>query len=166
MIYSSMTPGTFLARPNRFIAHVETEEGLQICHVKNTGRCRELLVPGATVWLEESDNPARKTRYDLVSVEKQTESGSICINMDSHRVLSKWLGDLAADQFETGSVSHMVPDTWCWEAGSAAWGDAATADARSLKNQSPVQTGLFLLPFYSIMVYDIIDIICINLLFS
>ena len=79
MTYETIIPGKFLARPNRFIAHVETAAGLQVCHVKNTGRCRELLVPGATVYVEESRNPARKTKYDLIAVEK----GDLLINMDS-----------------------------------------------------------------------------------
>ena len=68
MVYENILKGKFLARPNRFIAHVETEEGVEVCHVKNTGRCRELLIPGCTVWLSGSDNPARKTRYDLIGV--------------------------------------------------------------------------------------------------
>ena len=79
MTYHHIVPGIFRLRPNRFIAHVETAEGLEICHVKNTGRCRELLVDGATVYLEESGNPARKTRFDLVAVKK----GPLLINMDS-----------------------------------------------------------------------------------
>ena len=83
MVYQNILKGRFLARPNRFIAHVETEDGVQICHVKNTGRCRELLVPGCTVWLSESGNPARKTRYDLIGVEKQTPRGILPINMDA-----------------------------------------------------------------------------------
>ena len=69
MQYHNISPGTFLVRPNRFVARVETETGIQVCHVKNTGRCRELLVPGAQVWLEESGNPSRKTRFDLVAAE-------------------------------------------------------------------------------------------------
>ena len=79
LLYHRVIPGEFRTRPNRFIAQVETEEGLEICHVKNTGRCRELLVPGARVTLAVSDNAARKTRCDLVAVEK----GSLYINMDS-----------------------------------------------------------------------------------
>lgn len=79
MHYPNMTPGVFLARPNRFIAHVEIGGETQIVHVKNTGRCRELLVPGATVWCQESTNPTRKTKYDLIAVRK----GSRIINMDS-----------------------------------------------------------------------------------
>lgn len=79
MTYGTVIEGQFLARPNRFIAHVETKDGLQVCHVKNTGRCRELLVPGATVYLERSTNPNRKTAYDLIAVQK----GKLLINMDS-----------------------------------------------------------------------------------
>ena len=93
MTYETIIPGKFLARPNRFIAHVETAAGLQVCHVKNTGRCRELLVPGATVYLEESANPGRKTKYDLVAVE----NGRLLINMDSqapNRVAEEYLPQL------------------------------------------------------------------------
>ena len=70
MRYQEIVPGRFLSRPNRFIAYVETEEGVQTVHVKNTGRCRELLVSGCTVYLERAQNPARKTAYDLIAVEK------------------------------------------------------------------------------------------------
>lgn len=70
MQYRNIVEGRFLSRPNRFIAFVETEEGEQICHVKNTGRCKELLLPGATVYLEKSGNPERKTAWDLVAVRK------------------------------------------------------------------------------------------------
>ena len=93
--YERICPGRFLARPNRFIAHVEAEGRTEVCHVKYTGRCRELLVPGARVWLEESANPARKTRFDLVAVEKETGRGSLLINMDSqapNRVFGEWAG--------------------------------------------------------------------------
>lgn len=79
MNYRKIVPGIFRQRPNRFIAHVETDKGLQVCHVKNTGRCRELLIDGVKVYLEESSNPSRKTKYDLVAVEK----GKLLINMDS-----------------------------------------------------------------------------------
>ena len=68
MHYQNVRAAKFIDRPNRFIAHVETEDGLQICHVKNTGRCRELLVPGAAVYLEKAANSARKTAYDLIAV--------------------------------------------------------------------------------------------------
>jgi len=78
-LYDEVIPGTFLERPNRFIAHVRTEAGAETCHVKNTGRCRELLLPGAEVTLAVSKNPNRKTRCDLVAVKK----GGLFINMDS-----------------------------------------------------------------------------------
>lgn len=70
MEYGEITAGRFLDRPNRFIAHVETGGTVQVCHVKNTGRCRELLVPGRTVYLERSANPARKTAFDLIAADK------------------------------------------------------------------------------------------------
>ena len=79
MRYENMVPGTFLARPNRFIAHVEIDGKEEVVHVKNTGRCRELLPPGAQVWCQVSDNPRRKTKYDLITVKK----GDRLINMDS-----------------------------------------------------------------------------------
>ncbi len=72
MIYKTVLSGTFLSRPNRFIAHVKIGGETHVCHVKNTGRCRELLVPGAEVYLEKSENPARKTLYDLIAVKEQT----------------------------------------------------------------------------------------------
>ena len=89
MRYHAVTAGRFLARPNRFIAHVETDEGVQVVHVKNTGRCRELLVPGATVYLERGTNPGRKTAFDLIAVEK----GGRLINMDAqapNKVFAEW----------------------------------------------------------------------------
>lgn len=79
MKYNNMIPGIFLSRPNRFIAHVEIGGQTEIVHVKNTGRCRELLPVGAEVWCQKSDNPSRKTKYDLITVRK----GSRLINMDS-----------------------------------------------------------------------------------
>ena len=79
MHYPNMVPGTFLSRPNRFIAHVEIGGKKEVVHVKNTGRCRELLPKGAQVWCQRSDNPNRKTKYDLITVRK----GDRLINMDS-----------------------------------------------------------------------------------
>ena len=78
-LYDQVIFGEFIARPNRFIANVRTESGLEVCHVKNTGRCRELLLPGAQVTLSVSDQKNRKTRCDLVAVQK----GDLYINMDS-----------------------------------------------------------------------------------
>lgn len=101
-----MVRGTFLARPNRFIAHVEIDGQTRICHVKNTGRCRELLVPGTTVWCQKSDNPARKTGYDLICVQK----GHRLINMDSqapNAAAKEWLlsGGL-------GQIENLRPETF------------------------------------------------------
>lgn len=79
MEYTNIVPGIFRARPNRFIAYVEIDGQTEIVHVKNTGRCRELLPPGAKVWCQYCDNPDRKTKYDLICVQK----GSRLINMDS-----------------------------------------------------------------------------------
>lgn len=79
MRYENMVPGIFLARPNRFVAHVVIDGREEICHVKNTGRCRELLQPGVRVWCQHSGNPSRKTKFDLICVEK----GQRLINMDS-----------------------------------------------------------------------------------
>ena len=74
-----MTPGKFLSRPNRFVAKVEIDSQVHTVHVKNTGRCRELLTPNATVWCQKSSNPNRKTQFDLITVQK----GDRLINMDS-----------------------------------------------------------------------------------
>ena len=79
MKYKNITKAKFIKRPNRFIAHVEIGGDELIVHVKNTGRCKELLIPGCTVYLEKAANPERKTPYDLVAVEKD---GRI-INIDS-----------------------------------------------------------------------------------
>ena len=90
MRYHSIEKARFLARPNRFIAHVDLNGHTEVCHVKNTGRCRELLVPGAAVYLERSPNPARKTKYDLVAVEK----GDLLINLDAqapNQVFGEWV---------------------------------------------------------------------------
>ena len=89
MKYSNIVIGKFIRRPNRFIAHVEIEGREEVVHVKNTGRCRELLPEGAAVYCEKSDNPDRKTAYDLVAVQK----GDRFINMDSqapNKVFYEW----------------------------------------------------------------------------
>ena len=90
MRYPNMVPGIFLERPNRFIAHVRINGKTEICHVKNTGRCRELLPQGAQVWCQRSDNPARKTQFDLITVRKDQR----LINMDSqapNAAAKEWL---------------------------------------------------------------------------
>lgn len=106
MEYGQVCRGTFLSRPNRFIAHVAVEGRTEVCHVKNTGRCRELLVPGATVYLESSDNPNRKTKYDLIAVEK----GDLLINMDAqapNHVFGEWAAD-----YWPGLLSLRPEYTW------------------------------------------------------
>lgn len=98
MQYGTVIPGIFRNRPNRFIALVEAEGAEQMCHVKNTGRCRELLVPGCRVYLEKAANPARKTQYDLIAVDK----GGLLINMDAqapNRVFREW-----------AEAGHFLPD--------------------------------------------------------
>ena len=90
MQYAKMVEGTFLARPNRFIAHIEIDGNVEVCHVKNTGRCRELLPMGARVWCLDAASPSRKTRYDLITVQK----GERLINMDSqapNAAAKEWL---------------------------------------------------------------------------
>ena len=105
MQYNKMVMGKFLARPNRFIAHIEIDGKIEICHVKNTGRCKELLTPGCTVWCEKSQNPARKTAYDLICVQK----GKRLINMDSQApniAAKEWLlgGGL-------GEIQNLKPES-------------------------------------------------------
>lgn len=90
MQYLDMVKGRFLSRPNRFIAMVEIDGQTEVCHVKNTGRCKELLTDSAEVWLEKSKNPERKTKYDLITVMKQGR----LINMDSqapNKVFEEWV---------------------------------------------------------------------------
>ena len=90
MRYPAVKQGRFLSRPNRFIAHVDMDGKTEICHVKNTGRCRELLIPGAKVWCAKVENPNRKTAYDLIAVEK----GPYLVNMDSqapNQAVGEWL---------------------------------------------------------------------------
>ena len=97
MRYPNVTPAVFLSRPNRFVAQVLLEGEVITVHVKNTGRCRELLLPGAQVWLTKSTNPNRKTAYDLIAVQK----GARLINMDAQ----------APNQvfYEWAAAGHFVP---------------------------------------------------------
>ena len=96
MTYQDIHAARFIARPNRFIARVELDGREETVHVKNTGRCKELLVPGCTVYLEGSGNPQRKTKYDLVAVEKLRPGlPPLLINMDSqapNKVFGEWMG--------------------------------------------------------------------------
>ena len=97
MKYREIADGIFVDRPNRFIAHVGVNEAVETVHVKNTGRCKELLLPGTAVRLEVSDNPKRTTKYDLVAVHKQ---GLGWVNMDSqapNKVVGEWLAKQGYD---------------------------------------------------------------------
>ena len=96
MDYGCVVPARFLDRPNRFVAHVLLGQETVTCHVKNTGRCRELLVPGARVYLERGRNPGRRTAWDLIAVEKDGK----LINMDAqapNRVFAEWARARYAD---------------------------------------------------------------------
>ena len=122
MKYESIVPGRFLARPNRFIAHVEIAGKETVVHVKNTGRCKELLIPGTTVYLQDwgEEHAGRKTRYDLIAVEK----GPLLVNMDSqapNKVFAEWAhaGGFVPD------LTHLKPEAkwgksrfdFYWESG-------------------------------------------------
>ncbi len=94
MKYNDIVVGRFISRPNRFIARVDINGETETVHVKNTGRCKELLIEGATVYLEKSVNPNRKTPFDLVAVEKKRANDTLLINMDSqivNDVAEEWL---------------------------------------------------------------------------
>lgn len=99
MRYSNIVKGTFINRPNRFIANVDIDGKTHTVHVKNTGRCKELLIPDATVYLEKSSNPDRKTKFDLVAVEKKRDKDTLLINMDSQAV-----NDVAEEWLKGGNL--------------------------------------------------------------
>lgn len=176
LYYRGVIPGRFLERPNRFIARVETEEGIQTVHVKNTGRCRELLIPGAKVYLEKASNPARKTPYDLIAVEK----GDLLINMDAqapNKVFAEWaagnfLPDITAIHseyvygdsrldfcLETNKGLHLVEvkGVTLEENGRARFPDAPTE--RGVKHiqelQKAVESGLNATLFFVVQIKDI-----------
>lgn len=98
MKYENITKATFLKRPNRFIAEVDIDGHKETVHVKNTGRCKELLIPGCEVWLTAPDSPGRKTKYDLVAVRKST---GVLFNIDSqapNKVVKEWLSKQGYDK--------------------------------------------------------------------
>lgn len=104
MQYEKIIEAVFIDRPNRFIAHVEVDEKVETVHVKNTGRCKELLLPGCTVILEDFRGRQgfenRKTKFDLIAVYKETENGTLLINMDSqapNKVVAEWLAEQKYD---------------------------------------------------------------------
>ena len=120
MNYAQVLPARFLARPNRFVAQVEVEGRIETVHVKNTGRCRELLMPGRTVYLTPGNNPQRKTPYDLIAVDKE----GLVVNMDAqapNQVFAEWA---RAGHFVPGLTLLRPETTWgssrfdfYWEAG-------------------------------------------------
>lgn len=102
MKYDNITRAVFIKRPNRFIAEVDIEGHKETVHVKNTGRCKELLIPGSEVWLTAPGTPDRKTKYDLVAVRKRT---GILFNIDSqapNRVVKEWL--------DTRDYDRVIPE--------------------------------------------------------
>lgn len=108
MRYGNICRGRFLARPNRFVARVEVDGAEVVCHVKNTGRCRELLVPGAAVYLEKAGEAKRKTAFDLVAVEK----GDLLINMDA-QAPNRVFGEFAAQgRFLPGLTAIRPEYVW------------------------------------------------------
>ena len=180
MRYNTVISGRFLDRPNRFIAHVETADGVETVHVKNTGRCRELLVPGATVYLERGANPNRKTANDLIAVEK----GDLLINMDAqapNKVFAEWAasgaflpevtaihseyvyGDSRLDFcLETPKGLHLVEvkGVTLEENGAARFPDAPTE--RGVKHirelQKAVENGLAATLFFVVQMEDILSV--------
>ena len=177
MHYQNVRAAKFIDRPNRFIAHVELDDSVETVHVKNTGRCRELLVPGCTVYLEKGTNPNRKTAYDLIAVEK----GSSLINMDAqapNKVFAEWaaaggfLPDVTAIRpeyayggsrldfcIETKERLHLVEvkGVTLEENGNALFPDAPTE--RGVKHirelQRAAETGLDAVLFFVVQIRDI-----------
>lgn len=105
MIYTNIIKARFLTRPNRFIAYVEIDGETEIAHVKNTGRCRELLIAGAKVILQKADNPNRSTKYDLIAVYK----GERLINMDSQAPNKVFMEYLQSGQYISG-ITKIKPE--------------------------------------------------------
>lgn len=105
MKYNNIKRGIFVSRPNRFIANVNIDGKEEVCHVKNTGRCKELLIPGVEVFLEESDNCDRKTKYDLVAVMK----GDKLFNIDSSAP-NKVFGEWAGESGYFGNITYFKPE--------------------------------------------------------
>ena len=177
MHYQNVREARFLDRPNRFIAHVELHGTVETVHVKNTGRCRELLVPGCTVYLEKGTNPNRKTAYDLIAVEK----GTRLINMDAqapNKVFAEWaaagnfLPDVTAIRpeyaygtsrldfcLETPEGLHLVEvkGVTLEEGGNARFPDAPTERGiRHIRElQQAAESGLDAVLFFVVQIKDI-----------
>ena len=108
MQYPNIFPAKFISRPNRFIAHVEVDGREEIVHVKNTGRCKELLIPGCTVYLTAPDSPGRKTKYDLVAVIKDN---GLLINIDSQAPNKVALEYLQAQNYDVIIPEYTYGDS-------------------------------------------------------
>ena len=143
MQYQQVRKGCFLARPNRFIAQVELDGRTETVHVKNTGRCRELLVPGATIYVEGSHNPKRKTKYDLIAVEK----GSLLINMDAqapNHLFAEWA---KAGNFRQNLTLLRPETTWGNSRFDFYWEDSlGTRGFVEVKGVTLEEEGLALFP--------------------
>ncbi len=143
MRYGTVVPAVFLERPNRFLARVIPDGGEEeTVHVKNTGRCRELLVPGYTVWLSESGNPGRKTRYDLVAVNR---AGRL-INMDAqapNRVFREWA---AAGGYRPGLTALRSEITYGNSRFDFYWEDSKSRGFVEVKGVTLEEDGLALFP--------------------
>ena len=115
MTYRDIRAARFLARPNRFLAQVELDGREETVHVKNTGRCKELLLPGSTVYLERGANPRRKTAYDLVAVEKlRPGRPPLLVNMDAqapNRVFGEWMGAGLGAELGLPKPTLLRPET-------------------------------------------------------
>lgn len=156
MIYENMTEGIFRERPNRFIAYVEIMGQIQVCHVKNTGRCRELLIPGARVLVQRHPDAAvlgRKTEYSLIGVYKETAGEKRLINMDSqapNQAAAQWLAGGGLRDQRTGkpvSVTEIRREVSC--AGSRfdlAFVEDGRAALMEVKGVTLERNGLALFP--------------------
>ncbi len=114
MKYANLFKGIFLERLNRFVARVEIDGREERVHVKNTGRCAELLVPGNAVYLEKSNVLTRKTAYDLIAVEKKTLDGVRLVNMDSmapNRAAAEWLSAGALGEMQNLRAEATIGDS-------------------------------------------------------
>ena len=143
MRYHAVRPARFQSRPNRFIARVELDWREETVHVKNTGRCRELLLPGRTVYLEQSSNPNRKTRFDLIAVDKS----GLLINLDAqapNQVFAEWA---RAGRFRPNLTLLRPEPTWGSSRFDFYWQDAAGAKGFvEVKGCTLEEDGLALFP--------------------
>lgn len=158
MTYQDIHRAVFLSRPNRFIAQVEVDGREETVHVKNTGRCRELLVPGCTVYLEGSANPARRTKYDLVAVEKARPGlPPLLINMDAqapNQVFGEWMAAGKGAELGLPEPTLLRPETtwgnsrfdFYWELSDAAGSSPPRQGFVEVKGCTLEEDGLALFP--------------------